>query len=150
MRDTGMRNVRELYRMRVENIDFDAHTISVPDSKTPSGTRILPLSNRVKKVLLSRCAGRNVGWVWQSRCKGKHIGPKMVNRRWVAARKAAGFPEDLVLYCARHDFGSFVQSKTGNLKVTMDLMGQRDYRSPLNYRHHEIDGARDFLNARHI
>jgi hypothetical protein len=24
MRDTGMRNARELYRMRVENIDYDA------------------------------------------------------------------------------------------------------------------------------
>ena len=38
MRDTGQRNVRELYRMRVEDTDFDAGTITVPDSKTKSGT----------------------------------------------------------------------------------------------------------------
>jgi len=34
MRDTGMRNARELYCMRVENMDFDAGTIFTPDSKT--------------------------------------------------------------------------------------------------------------------
>ncbi len=54
-----------------------------------------------------------------------------------------------MLYCARHDYGSFVLSKTGNLKVVMDPMDQRDYRAALNYQHHEVDVARDLLNARH-
>ncbi len=149
MRDTGMRNVRELYRMRVENIDYDAQTITIPDSKTKSGVRPVPLTDRVQKILRTRCPGRTEGWVWQSRYKGKRIGAAMVNRRWVRARKAAGLPDDLVLYCARHDYGSFVLSKTGNLKVVMELMGHRDYRSALNYQHHGIDGARELLNSRH-
>jgi integrase len=34
MRDTGMRNERELYRMRIENIDWNNRVIFVPDSKT--------------------------------------------------------------------------------------------------------------------
>ena len=149
MRDMGMRNARELYRMRAENIDFDAGSIIVPDSKTESGTRSVSLSDLASKILRSRCAGRSEGWVWQSRYRDKHIGAAMVNRRWVKARKAAGLPSHLVLYCARHDYGSFVLSKTGNLKVVMDLMGQRDYRSALNYQHHEVDLACDLLNARH-
>jgi integrase len=149
MRDTGMRNARELYRMRVENIDYDARTITVPDSKTESGKRPVPLSGRVEKILRARCAGRTEGWVWQSRSKGKHIGAAMVNRQLVRAREAAGLPSELVLYCVRHDYGSFMLSKTGNLKVVMDLMGQRDYRTALNCQHHEIDAARDLLNARH-
>jgi integrase len=149
MRDSGMRNARELYRMRVENIDYDAGSITVPDSKTESGTRPVPLSDRVSAILRSRCAGRTEGWVWKSRYKGKHIGAAMVNRQWVRARKAAGLPEDLVLYCARHDYGSFVKSKTGNMKVVMDLLGHTDYRSALNYQHHGIEVARDLLNARH-
>ena len=33
MRGTGMRNARELYFMRVENVDFDSGTIFTPDSK---------------------------------------------------------------------------------------------------------------------
>jgi hypothetical protein len=149
MRDTGMRNARELYRMRVENIDYDAGSIIVPDSKTESGTRSVPLSDRVREILRSRCQGRSEGWVWQSRHRGKHIGAAMVNRQWVRARPKAGLPRHLVLYCARHDYGSFVLSKTGNLKVVMDLMGQRDYRSALNYQHHEVDVARELLNSRH-
>ena len=149
MRDTGMRNARELYRMRVENIEYDAGSITVPDSKTESGTRSVPLSDRVSEILRARTRGRTEGWVWQSRCKGKHIGEAMVNRQWVRAREAAGLPSNLVLYCARHDYGSFVLSKTGNLKVVMDLLGQTDYRSALNYQHHEVEVARDLLNARH-
>jgi integrase len=123
MRDTGMRNARELYRTRVENVDFDSGTIFTPNSKTASGRRFIPMSNRVNEILAARSAGRSEGWVWQSRSKGKHVGAAMVNRQWVRAREAAGLPRDLKLYCARHDHGSFVLSKTGNLKAVMNAMG---------------------------
>jgi integrase len=125
MRDTGMRNARELYCMRVENVDFDAGTIFTPDSKTESGRRFIPMSSRVKQILEARCAGRGEGWVWMSRYKGKHIGEGMVYRQWVRARQAAGLPRELVLYCARHDFGSFVLAKTGNLKASHERNGPR-------------------------
>ena len=150
LRDTGLRNVRELYRMRVENLDFDAETIFNPTSKTKKGRRFIPMSNRVKLILRSRCQGRSEGWVFASVKKGKHIGISLVNRQWVAARAAAGLPKDLVLYCARHDFGSFVLSKTGNLKATMDTMGHVDIKSAMVYQHHELEAVRDAINARHI
>jgi integrase len=149
MRDTGMRNARELYRMRVENVDFDAGTIFTPDSKTESGRRFIPMSNRVKQVLAARCTERSEGWVWQSRLKGKHIGAAMVNRQWVRAREAASLPRDLVLYCARHDYGSFVLAKTGNLKAVMNAMGHGDVKSAMVYQHPEGEIIRDALNSRH-
>jgi integrase len=37
MRETGMRNERELYRIRIENIDWMNKLILIPDSKTPNG-----------------------------------------------------------------------------------------------------------------
>ena len=40
MRDTGMRNQRELYRMRIENLDWENRLMFVPDSKTPEGRRV--------------------------------------------------------------------------------------------------------------
>ncbi len=125
MRDTRMRNARELYCMRVENVDFDAGTIFTPDSKTESGRRFIPISSRMRQILEARCRGRNEGGVWLSRYKGKHIGEGMVYRQWVRARRSAGLPRELVLYCARHDFGSFVFAKTGNLKAVMNAMGQK-------------------------
>jgi len=108
LRDTGMRNARELYRMRVENIDWNSRVIFNPNSKTKKGRRFIPMSDRVMSILLVRCADRKEGWVFPSRQKGKHITGGLVNKQWVRARKKAGLPEDLVLYCARHDFGTYV------------------------------------------
>ena len=45
------------------------------------------------------------------------------------AREKAGLPEKLVLYCRRHDFGTMVASKTGNLKAVMKVMGHRDVKT---------------------
>ena len=150
MRDTGMRNARELYCMRVENVGFDAGTIFTPDSKSESGRRFIPMSSRVKQIIEVRCAGRSEGWVWMSRYKGRHIGEGLVYRQWVRARQAAGLPRELVLYCARHDFGSFVLAKTGNLKAVMNAMGHDDVRSAMVYQHPEGEIIRNALNARHI
>ncbi|HTC94366.1 MAG TPA: site-specific integrase [Terriglobales bacterium] len=149
MRDTGMRNVRELYRLRIENIDLNNRVIFNPTSKTAKGRRFIPMSERVMDLLKARCAGRTEGWVFQSVRKGKHIGAAFVNRQWVKARKAAGLPEDLVLYCARHDFGTYVMRKTGNLKAVMDTMGHSDVKIAMTYQHPELDVVRDAINSRH-
>jgi len=150
MRDTGMRNGRELYRMRIENIDWTNRVVFNPDSKTAKGRRFIPLSDRVLEILKVRCAGRTEGWVFPSRYKGKHISYGMVNLQWLKARRAAGLPKALVLYCARHDFGSYVMRKTGNLKAVMDAMGHSSVSVAMNYQHPELDIVRDAINARHI
>jgi integrase len=67
IRETGMRNQRELYRMRVENIDWTNKVIFVPDSKTPNGRRPVPISDRVEKVLRQRCGNRREGWVFPAK-----------------------------------------------------------------------------------
>jgi site-specific recombinase XerD len=108
------------------------------------------MSSRVKQILEARCEGRSEGWVWMSRYKGTHIGEGMMYRQWSRARQAAGLPRELVLYCARHDFGSFVLAKTGNLKAVMNAMGHGDVRSAMVYQHPEGEIIRNALNARHI
>jgi integrase len=150
MRDTGMRNGRELYRMRIENIDWANRVVFNPDSKTAKGRRFVPLSDRVLEILKVRCAGRTQGWVFPGSRKGKHISYDMVNKRWLRARKAAGLPETLVLYCARHDFGSYVMRRTGNLKAVMDAMGHSSVNVAMNYQHPELDIVRNAINSRHI
>jgi integrase len=149
MRDTGMRNVRELYRMRIENINWNNRVIFNPNSKTPKGRRFIPMSNRVLDLLMVRCAGRTEGWVFPSVRKGKHISAAFINRQWVKARRATGLPENLVLYCARHDFGSYVLSRTGNLKAVMDVMGHADVKIAMTYQHPELEIVRDAINSRH-
>jgi integrase len=67
MRDTGMRNQRELYRMRIENLDWESRMIFVPDSKTPEGRRLVPMSRRVFDLLHARCGARMEGLVFPSK-----------------------------------------------------------------------------------
>jgi len=73
-RDTGMRNARELYRIRIENLDWSNRIIFVPDSKTADGRRMVPMSDRVYDVLCQRGGGRSEGWLFPSkRSRSGHL-----------------------------------------------------------------------------
>jgi integrase len=97
MRDTGMRNQRELYRMRIENLDWENRLIFVPDSKTAEGRRLVPMSRRVFQLLRARCAARSEGWVFpSSRAASGHL--CSIDRLFREARRQAGLPRELVLY----------------------------------------------------
>jgi integrase len=58
---------RELYRIRIENLDLENHVIFVPDSKTQEGRRRVRMSNRTYDVLKRWCIGRREGWVFPSK-----------------------------------------------------------------------------------
>jgi len=145
IRDTGMRNERELYRMRIQDLDFEKKVIFVPDSKTAKGRRTVPMSDRVFQILQGRCENRAEGWVFPSkRSKSGHL--TTVAHRFCEARKKAGFSEKLVLYCGRHDFGTRVLNTTGNLKAVMEVMGHKDVHTAMRYQHPELELVRAALN----
>ena len=145
MRDTGMRNERELYRMRIENLDWDNRVIFVPDSKTEEGRRRVPMSNCAFNVLKARCSLRREGWVFPSkRAESAHL--TTMARRFREARRKAGLPEDLVLYCGRHDFGTRILKRTGNLAAVMRTMGHKDVKTAMQYQHPELEIVRAALD----
>ena len=145
MRDTGMRNQRELYQMRIENLDGDNRLIFVPDSKTPEGRRLVPMSRRVVEILRERCGERREGWVFPStRAASGHI--RSIDRLFRQARMKAGLPQDLVLYCARHDYGTRILMRTGNLAAVMKTMGHRDGKTAMHYQHPELEIVRAALD----
>jgi len=145
MRDTGMRNDRELYRMRIENLDWEGRLIFVPDRKTAEGRRRVPMSNRAFEILKTRCGTRREGWVFPSKqAKSGHL-TTMANKFREAKRKA-GLPEDLVLYCGRHDYGTRILKRTGNLAAVMRTMGHRDVKTAMQYQHPELEIVRAALD----
>jgi integrase len=145
MRDTGMRNQRELYRMRIENLDWDNRLVFVPDSKTPEGRRVVPMSRRASEILLRRCGTRTDGWVFPSRHSASgHL--CSIDRPFREARQKAGLPKELVLYCARHDYGTRVLMRTGNLAAVMKTMGHRDVKTAMHYQHPELEVVRAALD----
>ncbi len=138
MRDTGMRNERELLCMRIEWIEWNNRMIFVPDSKTPTGQRSIPMSHRVIDVLRERCGERREGWVFPSkRSKSGHV--ISVGKAFRKARAAAGLRTDLVLYCCRHDYATNILQRTGNLAAMMRVMGQRDPRTALKYPQPDLE-----------
>jgi len=147
MRDTGMRNERELYRMRIENLNWQDRVIFVPDSKTPEGRRLVPMSARVFETLQYRCATRQEGWVFPSkRSASGHL--RSICNLFRKARNKAGLPKELVLYCARHDYGTRVLMRTGNLAAVMRTMGHRDVKTAMHYQHPELEIVRAALDYR--
>jgi integrase len=66
--------------------------------------------------------------------------------RFREARKKAGLPEELVLYCGRHDYGTRVLKQTGNLKAVMLTMGHKDVKTAMRYQHPEVEVVRQALN----
>jgi integrase len=152
MRDTGMRNGRELYRLRVENIDWRSRSIFIPDSKTPEGRRTVPMSHRVFEILRRRCRDkkgneRKEGWLFPARRKNAKV-PHLASiaKHFAEARAKGGLPKNLVLYCGRHDFGTVITARTGNLKAVMKVMGHRDIKTAMRYQHPEVDIVRAALN----
>lgn len=73
-----------------------------------------------------------------------------MNRQWIAAREKAGLPKDLGLYCARHDFGTYVLGATGNLKAVMKSMGHADMPTAMKYQHPGLEIVRQASNSRLI
>jgi len=145
MRDTGMRNERELYRTRIENINWKDRVIFVPDSKTLNGRRLVPMTDRVVDLLLVRCGARREGWVFPSkRSKSGHL--TTLAKRFREARTKAGLSESLVLYCGRHDYGTRVLRETGNLAAVMKTMGHKDVKTAMQYQHPELEIVRQALN----
>ena len=147
MRDTGMRNERELYQMRVENLGWQNRVIFVPDSKTPEGRRLVPMTGRVFETLQYRCATTQEGWVFPSkRSASGHL--RSICNLFRKARNKAGLPKELVLYCARHDYGTRVLMRTGNLAAVMRTMDHRDVKTAMHYQHPEPEIVRAALDYR--
>jgi integrase len=145
IRDSGMRPKKELLRMRIEDLDWNNRAIFVPDSKTPTGRRFIPMSNRVLNLLMVRCAGRREGWVFPASSRAGHV--TTVDKQFRKARAEAGLPFGLKLYCGRHDFGTQMLQRTGNLALVMKVMGQVSTKAAMQYQHPDLEHIRVALNV---
>ena len=145
LRDTGMRPKKELFPMRIENLDWNNRVIFVPESKTPTGRRYIPMSDRVVDLLMVRCANRRDGWVFPANSVSGHI--ITIDKQFRKARADAGLPLGLKLYCSRHDFGTEMLQRTGNLALVMRVMGQTSTKAAMQYQHPDLEHVRSALNV---
>ena len=149
--DTGMRP-DEVVRLEWAHILWDRRLIYVDHGKTAHSTREVPLSDRVRDALLARLKAAPSGrWVFPSkRKKGFPIrsdsGPVKQFRK---LRALLGIPKELVLYSARHTFGTELMRKSkGNIKLVQEIMGHESMHTAALYLHPEKDGVADLINER--
>lgn len=149
MQDTGLRP-DEVLRMRWEHIDWLRQTVFNPAGKTPCARRMLPLSERVLRVLGGRRHGQSAGWVFSSPRKGseKHFSLSAVEHQFKQAREATKLPDELVLYCARHTYATDALARTGNVAAVMDSMGHANVQTTMIYQHQGLEQIRDAINQR--
>jgi integrase len=97
MRDSGMRNQKEVFRMRWEHLDWGNKQYFVYESKSPKGRRFVPISPRVRQALLARYSEQKEGWIFPfKRARGPggafENGRKTVRESqeggWVAKRRS--------------------------------------------------------------
>jgi integrase len=62
----------------------------------------------------------------------------------------AGLPASLVLYCARHAFGTVIYEGTGILAMVMKVMGHTDVRTAMRYQHPILDPVREAIDQRNL
>jgi integrase len=139
IQDTGMLP-EEVFRIRIENVDWTRRLIFNPSGKTKAARRHVPTSERMLNLLLVRSAGKRDGWLFPSpRAKDGHL--TTVAKQFRDARSKAGLSGSLVLYCARHAFGTAAYEATGNLAMVMNVMGHTDVRTSMRYQHPALDSV---------
>lgn len=146
VQDTGARP-EEIFRIRIENIHLGEYHIFNPHGKTKNSKRYFPISDRMVELIQRRCGDRKEGWLFPSDAKCGHL--TTVAKMFRIARRKAGLPNTVVLYSARHTFGTDLQDQSKNLAVTMKAMGHSSPKTTMRYQHPEyVDVAREAINRR--
>ena len=131
MLDTGMRPA-EVFRMQWEHVKWERELVFVPRSKSRKSKRHVPLSERVRAALQVRA--KDSSFVFPSaRSRSGHI--ETVQKQFARAKKLAGLPDAVVLYCARHRFSTDAMDGTGNMMAVMDVMGHSKVDVTRLYQH---------------
>ena len=145
IRDMGLRPA-EVFRMRWEHVHWDSRLYFNPVGKSRKARRWVPLSQRVFDVLRLR-ASNGSEWVFPSwRAAEGHL--TTIAGQFRAARARAGISKQIVLYHARHAFGTYAMAETKNPALVRDVMGHADLRTTMIYQHPDLEPLRDAIDHR--
>ena len=145
MLDCGMRPA-EVMRSRWEDVHWDRSQVFIPWGKTPESRRFVPMSDRMRDRLRARQQGAKGPWLFPGKSAAGHR--TTVAKKFEEAREAAGVPESIVLYCARHEFATTYLENGGELSTLKKLMGHESISTTQKYLHPSIHGAAEVINKR--
>jgi integrase len=133
--DSGVRPDESVH-LRWSDMLWEKNLIHIRWGKTALSERHVPMSDRVKQMLVGRLKASKSEWVFpSSRKKGFPIGYTPISRRFQKLRKDAGIPRDLVLYSGRHTFATDLLDRTGNIQLVSETLGHASVTTTSRYLH---------------
>jgi integrase len=150
--DAGMRPA-EIVRIQLSDFRWERGLLWVPgrakEGHKSKKSRYVPVSERMAEIYRERFEQSPNEWAYPSpRKKGKHMSYFPVAKRFGQLREQLGIPEDLVLYSARHTFGTNLMQETGNAKIVQEVMGHEDMATTQKYLHPDKSRLAEIINNR--
>jgi integrase len=144
---TAIRFAEQFARERKEVALLTWRYLLIPEGKKDNATRFVPMSDRMKTMLLAWCGSRKEGWVFpSSRSKSGHL--TTIAKGFQAAQGRAGLDKKLVPYSATHTYGTYTMEKSGNAFAVSKSMGHADLKSMEPYQHQDLEPLRIAINQR--
>lgn len=135
----------EFCRLQATEVDFAARRIVLRQHKTARRTgkpRLIPIGETLGGFLREAMGDRTAGPVFLTE-QGKGWTVENLSRTYARLRRAAGLPDDLVLYLARHEFGSELIRRGEDIKTVADLMGHSSVKTTERYIHRDVTELAD-------
>jgi integrase len=130
----------ELCRAQIADVDWQKGRITLAEHKTARKTgkpRVIPIGKNFGQTLQKAIDHRQSGPVFRSPTGAAWtVGNLSSTHRRL--RNAAGLPHDLVLYLARHRFGTEALRARVPLKDVADLMGHASVTTTEIYLHRDV------------
>jgi integrase len=131
--DTGLRP-EEVFRIRVENLDFAERTIFNPFGKTKAACRKVTMTSDVIELMKRRTKNVKGAFVFPS--KGNSDGPiASVRKAHDAAVEKAGIKEHFRLYDLRHTFATRAVAAGVDLPTLSAILGHTSIQMTMRYAH---------------
>jgi len=137
---TGLRR-SNLLNLKWEELDFKNNLINIKvKDRTKDGGKNLsiPIIDKLKTILQSQPKVCEYVFTFG----GKHITD--IKRSWHTALKKAGLPYTN-FHTLRHTAATWILKKTGNLKLTQQILGHSDIKTTTKYAHVLDDEKRQAL-----
>lgn len=134
----------ELCRLAIGDVDFDSGLITIQHHKTARKTgkpRRIPIGAKLAPLLREAIGGRRAGPVFLSP-RGKAWSPSHLSAVHRALRDKAGLDREIVLYLARHRFGTELIRAGQDIKTVADLMGHSSVKTTERYIHRDVSELR--------
>jgi integrase len=142
----------EAVNLAWEHVDLVRGVVLVNRGKTGmKARRHLPISDRVRSMLVERAKVSTCKWVFPSPFKstvGQPMKVESFTAKFGRLKVKLGLPKELVLYSARHTFATDFMDATGDINQTSRMIGHTNLKTTQRYLHPKVAELGTIMDAR--